>query len=275
MAYYSGINKIEDAGSIYASADSLAINATSAPANSGKFQVKGTSTMQAIYPESTRNSMLGKADAGWKALYLDRTEADNILEIKGNGTQYAKFEIEAIGTASTRGIITLQIGNNIGSGTADNATGYLELYSTGTVRSQYQFASWTSINNSETYTFLGKTSTATSGASANAYTTLVLGNAIANTSSTAHTEGRLRIYSANTSYHQISGLSTTVTHEHVLPNYSTSADTSWIAVGGNGSNTGVANATQLMYLSTAGVLTASTTSVGGFSSGEQSHKPVY
>ena len=275
MAYYSGINTIEDAGSIYASADSLAINATSAPANSGKFQVKGTSTMQAVYPESTRSYMLGKADAGWKALYLDRTEADDILVIKGNGTQYANFVIGAIGTASTRGIISLRIGNNIGSGSPDNATGYLELYSTGTVRSQYQFASWTSINNSETYTFLGKTSTATSGASANAYTTLVLGNSVANTSSTAHTEGRLRIYSANTSYHQISGLSTTVTHEHVLPNYSTSADTSWIAVGGNGSNAGVADETQLMYLSTAGVLTASTTSVGGFSGGEQSHKPVY
>jgi len=59
IIYSESTSKLSSAASIYASSSSLAINSTTAPANSGNFQVKGTSTMQTILPESTNTYNLG------------------------------------------------------------------------------------------------------------------------------------------------------------------------------------------------------------------------
>ena len=290
MAYYSEEHRIEDAGSIYASADSLTINDTSAPANSGKFQVKGISTMQSIYPESTRTYNLGSDSLGWAQLYIDNNNAANLIIFKCEGTQYGRLNIESKGTTSAEGASILYLGNDIANGAngAGNASGQLRLYSDGATFCTYRSNSWSGWGTQEFYTFLGKRSTT---ANDNAYTTLILGNNANVNSTDSHTEGRLRIFSAATCYHEINGLSTTMHHIHVLPNpnqpgnndspnnvvfdSSNNKSTSWIAIGGNGTNLGVADETQLMYLNTSGTLTASTTSVGGFNGGTQSHKPVY
>lgn len=275
MAYYSGNNKIEDAGSIYASADSLTINGTSAPINSGKFQVIGTSTMQNILPQATATYTLGSSTLGWKELNIDGTSAAGKIYLRNSETAYITAHIATAGTTSVTGVAELILGNDInGSGTriAENAQGRLKVYNAATTAAYYYADSWHG-NGLSSYTFLGATS---STANTAAYSYIIAGNAANVNSTTAHSEGRLRLYSAATSYHQIQGASTTVTHSHVLPNYSSSADTSWIAVGGNGSSTGVASSKQLMYLSTAGVLTASTENIGGVDpNGDKSGCPIY
>ena len=69
MAYYDSNSDISAATSIYATTDALSINRTSAPANSGKFQVVGTSTMRHIYPEATETYTLGTSSLRWKGIY--------------------------------------------------------------------------------------------------------------------------------------------------------------------------------------------------------------
>ena len=75
MAYYSGANTISSANSIYASSSQLSINSTSAPANSGNFQVKGTSTMRKILPESNNLYDLGSSSYRWAKLYIGTTDS--------------------------------------------------------------------------------------------------------------------------------------------------------------------------------------------------------
>lgn len=80
IIYSESTSKLSSAASIYASSSSLAINSTTAPANSGNFQVKGTSTMQTILPESTNTYNLGQANSAtgsnpdngirWSHLYI-------------------------------------------------------------------------------------------------------------------------------------------------------------------------------------------------------------
>ena len=75
MSYYSGTNEISAATSIYATTDALAINSTSAPANSGKFQVIGTSTMQDILVSTTNTYTLGNSTYRWKAVYIGTADS--------------------------------------------------------------------------------------------------------------------------------------------------------------------------------------------------------
>lgn len=91
-----------------------------------------------------------------------------------------------------------------------------------------------------------------SAAGSNGYAALVLGNTIAQgTAKNAY--GFIRLYSQGTNCHNIYPTSTTTDYSHYLPN-----STGWIATGGNGTSTGVGGADQIVYLSTAGVLTAGT-----------------
>ena len=83
------------------------------------------------------------------------------------------------------------------------------------------------------------------------WTYLILGNGANVNAKNTHSQGRIRIYSAATQYHDILGTSTTTAYYHYFPN-----STGWIATGGNGSNTGVGDTTQPIYLNSAGILTA-------------------
>lgn len=60
-------------GAIYASINSIAINSNVAPQNNGNFQVKGTSTLQTILPESNDYYHLGSTSLRWKDAFLTGT----------------------------------------------------------------------------------------------------------------------------------------------------------------------------------------------------------
>lgn len=100
------------------------------------------------------------------------------------------------------------------------------------------------------------TSATSTTANTAAYTDLTLGNTANVSTTTAHSEGRIFLYSAATKYHQISGTSTTTNYIHYLPN-----NTGWVATGGNGTSTGVGSLTQPVYLNTSGVIKESTSIV--------------
>lgn len=83
------------------------------------------------------------------------------------------------------------------------------------------------------------------------WSTLYIGNTANVNAENTHSQGRIYLYSAATQAHIIYGTSTTTAYSHYFPN-----KTGWIAIGGNGTSTGVGSATQPVYLSAAGVLTA-------------------
>lgn len=99
-----------------------------------------------------------------------------------------------------------------------------------------------------------------------AYTVLTLGNDGNAASPVNHSEGKIVLYSAQTEAHTIDGASTAIAYTHTLPN-----NTGWLASGGVASGTveGVADGATLMYLANTGILTASTSDVGGTT------QPVY
>lgn len=90
-------------------------------------------------------------------------------------------------------------------------------------------------------------------ASTAAYSDLKIGNNANVTTTSAHSEGRLYLYSANVGAHILRATSSASDITHYFPN-----STGWIATGGNGTSTGVGNGTTPVYLSTSGVLTECT-----------------
>lgn len=90
-----------------------------------------------------------------------------------------------------------------------------------------------------------------SAANTEKWSTLILGNEQNINDENTHSQGRICIYSAATKAHFIYGASTTTNYSHYLPNAN-----GWIATGGDGSSSGVGDATHPVFLSTAGVLTA-------------------
>ena len=97
MAYYSGANAISQASSIYASTTALAINKTSAPANSGNFQVVGTSTMRHIYPEANNSYDLGSTSLRWKSILY---QGSAIMKMDAD-TSNAKVPLAVANTSNT------------------------------------------------------------------------------------------------------------------------------------------------------------------------------
>lgn len=171
LLYTESATKISSTTSIYASADAITINGTSAPANSGKFQVKGTSTMQKILPQADATYDLGETATRWNSLYLDTsllvgakstiaaydtntkgsfvgsgvisvcinsvnsTAGDHGYYIMAKSQQYARMYVNTLGTTGATGIACLELGNNKnGASTkvANNARGALRLYSDST-----------------------------------------------------------------------------------------------------------------------------------------------
>lgn len=70
LLYSESATKLSSTSSIYASTTAITINGTTAPANSGNFQVKGPSTMQTIYPEANESYDLGSTTVRWNHLYV-------------------------------------------------------------------------------------------------------------------------------------------------------------------------------------------------------------
>lgn len=203
---------------------------------------------------------LNNSTANTNSLFLDSTQNNTVYN-------YAKLYISALGTAGngtangTAGATYLLLGNNIARSTTDgaglgNAAGYIRLYDTGTNYLQIAYdGGWSN----KDLTVVSSTSATENTA---AYSYIYIGNNKNVSSTSAHSEGRIRIYSAATSYHQIAGTSTTSAYTHYLPN-----STGWVVTAGNGTSTGAGSSTQPIYISTAGVATAITGAIANNTTG--------
>lgn len=108
MAWYSGSNEISSASTIYANNTQLSINKTGVPANSGNFQVVGTSTMRNIYPEATNTYDLGSTSLKWKTGYINNLittkvtfyDGTNNVNDIGTNTRFI-YWLNGVPTAST------------------------------------------------------------------------------------------------------------------------------------------------------------------------------
>lgn len=69
-AYYSAAGEISQASSIFMDISHITVNGTATPANSGRFQVIGTSTMRTILPEATNTYELGSNLLRWGTVFL-------------------------------------------------------------------------------------------------------------------------------------------------------------------------------------------------------------
>ena len=161
LLYSETATKFSSTSSIYASASSIAIGSTSAPANSGSFQVKGTSTLRDIYVEENNKYDIGTSGTRWKTAYLTASllvgAASGITAynsnalgsfvgpgvlsscittvgdgygyfLMGGGQKYSRMYIRTIGgngngsTLGTLGETILELGNSIAQ-TKENNSG--------------------------------------------------------------------------------------------------------------------------------------------------------
>lgn len=173
------------------------------------------------------------------------------MKIGYKGQQYFRLYAATRGTTSTQGIARIDVGSATANDVAENSRGQVRLYHTNTSYADLQSNGWISDGVLEIFNFQGATSNTANIA---AYTTVAIGNAQnVSAANNAHSEGRIYLYSAATNAHIIKGASTTTDYTHYFPNQS-----GWIAIGGNGSSTGVGSAGLPVYLSTAGVITVCT-----------------
>ena len=175
----------------------------------------------------------------------------NGLAITNSGTANDQGWVRVVGSSENDTVLEIATGDD--GNQADAATTREEIavrqYGSGNdIRREIKLfdkSGNTIFNNN---VFIQKTSTTANTAS---YGELTLGNAAAVSTTTAHSEGRIRLYSANTGSHYIQGTSTTSNYTHYLPN-----STGWIVTAGNGTSTGAGSSSQPVYISTAGVATA-------------------
>lgn len=103
------------------------------------------------------------------------------------------------------------------------------------------------------------TTASSTSANGNAYDVLSLGNSANVTSTTAHSEGKINIYSAATKSHIIVGKSTTTDYTHTLPNQSGLL----VTLNSDAPSADVGSTTKPVYVSSAGVVTEASTYAGG------------
>lgn len=288
LLYTESATKISSTTSIYAGTDSISINATAAPDNSGKFQVKGTSTMQHILPEADTTYDLGNhASLRWRTAYLTtslcvsaknvvnayntngkgtfigpavmsicQTAAGDGLYLMGAAAQYGRMFINTIGTASAVGETWLYLGNSTASGTAKNAKGAIRLYHTNATYGDYYAHGWWSSGGISDYTMVGATSTTKN---TEAWTTVIFGNANATNTTNAHSRGNLRIYSESTTYTDIRSQGG-YSKIFYLPKYNGNMYAVHIGTSAVGGNT--AGSAQPVYVPADGRVTAITNAIG-------------
>lgn len=173
------------------------------------------------------------------------------MKIGYKGQQYFRLYAATRGTTSAQGIARIVVGSETANNVTENSRGQIRLYHTNTSYADLQSNGWISDGVLEIFNFQGATSDTADTA---AYTTVAIGNAQnVSAANNAHSEGRIYLYSAATKAHIIKGASTTTDYTHYFPNQS-----GWIAIGGDGSSTGVGSKGLPVYLSTAGVITVCT-----------------
>ena len=103
------------------------------------------------------------------------------------------------------------------------------------------------------------TSASSTSANGNAYDVLSLGNSTNVTSTSAHSEGKINIYSAATNSHIIVGKSTTTDYTHTLPNQTGLL----VTLNSAAPSANIGSTTKPVYVSSAGVVTEANTYAGG------------
>jgi len=103
------------------------------------------------------------------------------------------------------------------------------------------------------------TTASSTSANGNAYDVLSLGNSTNVTSTTAHSEGKINIYSAATKSHIIVGKSTTTDYTHTLPNQTGLL----VTLNSAAPSADIGSTTKPVYISSAGVVTEASTYAGG------------
>lgn len=162
LIYTASATQLASTTSIYATTDSISINSSSVPDNNGKFQVKGTSTLQHVLPETNATYDFGDTETRWRSAYFSTsllvgaqntittynsnalgtfigpgvistcvTSAGNGYYLIGGGEQYGRLYINRLGTTSTSGTTILELGNNLSS-VFNNSTGMLRIWSDST-----------------------------------------------------------------------------------------------------------------------------------------------
>lgn len=129
MAYYSGANTISSANAIYVTSSGLGINLSS---SSYAFAVKGNSYFEGDGRITGAFTAQGYYH-GNMGIIINRTSAGagGGYYLRNNGQTYARSWVGVIGTTDKNGTAYLQIGNELASGTAENARGVLRMYSSG------------------------------------------------------------------------------------------------------------------------------------------------
>ena len=192
---------------------------------------------------------------------IHRTSAGGGFYVHANGTQQARLYLATLGTANSgdgnatrgaQGEVYLYLGNNVArpaagtAGGANNSRGRIIIYGTGTGGTTIMDGSWS-----------GNHLTVVTGTNSTAGSTtesiVIVGNSNKKSAAAGSSTGRIRLYGEEANYHDIYPGAPDGNRTHYLPNA-----TGWIATGGNGTSTGVGNATQPVYLSTNGLLVACT-----------------
>lgn len=182
LLYSSTTTKFDSTTNIYASTDAITINGTSAPANSGNFQVKGPSTMQHIYVQTDGTYDIGADATRFRSVYLttslmvgakntiasydsnaegsfigqatisvcNKDSAAGGYYLMANAVQQAKMYINTIGTTSSTGSTYLELGNNKTSTQINNSQGIIRLYSSDAVYTEIQPQITTNTSNVKT-----------------------------------------------------------------------------------------------------------------------------
>ena len=80
-----------------------------------------------INPEEALMNAIGSSDLPWNAIF------SRYLNIYGaSGSQYGRFRVATTGTTSTEGITAVELGNGTAKGNANNASGKITMYGSGT-----------------------------------------------------------------------------------------------------------------------------------------------
>lgn len=189
-------------------------------------QVNGNSPTwhQSAYIESTGNIYTTGR------YFADGTSTGQGFDLHGSAIEYGRWWVQTKGKAPTatttngtttysgaaRGEVYLYVGNsrvfgNNANGVNDNARGRIHVYGDGTGYTRIMHGEWYGANLT---VIAGTNSTANTAH----YSYIIVGNNGNVSTTTAHTEGRLRLYSAATHYHELAGTSTTTHYTHTLPN---------------------------------------------------------
>lgn len=289
--YYSSSTTEFEATGHYADTTSITINGTTAPINGTSFEVIGASTLQNVYPTVDTSYDLGADDVRWNSLYLGTSllvgAAETIVDydddtlgtfigpsvistciddigdygyyLIGGGQQYGRLYIDSLGIIGVDGAAILELGNELDLTAEKNARGILRLYGANSDYAHITANGWISgvdmndCGTIESFTFLGQTSKTIDE---DAWTTVIIGNDNAVDTINAHSQGRIRLYSEDTTYTEIRSQGA-YNQAVYLPAYN---DSMFMVHAGN--NNAVGSATTPVYVANNGRITASSTSVG-------------